>query len=180
MALSLENEYRSAGSGLSLEFFSRVLPAARTYDRAAGFFASSVFAAAPESWKSFFEQGGQMNLVSSNRFSAEDAAALRSAVLERPRWRRREWKELAPSTSRRTDGPSLLSWLVANDRLALKIAHVLNGGSQSLYHEKIGLLADASGNAVAVSGSANETWNAWAGNFERIDTFVSWGGTPSR
>jgi superfamily II DNA or RNA helicase len=174
MSLSLDRVYRSAGAGVGRDFFARVLPATRLYKRAAGFFSSSVFNAAAGAWEEFFEAGGEVQLVCSNRLSSSDVAALKSAVIDRPRWRRRMWEDVLISANPRTSTSDFLSWLVANDRLILKIAVVKLGPKDHLYHEKIGVLLDAEGNALAISGSANETFSAWAANFERVDLFPSW------
>ena len=174
MSLSLDRVYRSAGVGVGRDFFARILPAARIYKRAAGFFSSSVFASAAVAWEEFFETGGRVQLICSNRLSSADLSALRSAVVDRPRWRRRKWEDMLVSVSSKANTSDFLAWLVANDRLSLKIAVVKTAPRNLLYHEKIGVLLDAAGNALAISGSANETFSAWSANFERVDLFPNW------
>jgi DNA phosphorothioation system restriction enzyme len=174
MTMSLEAEYRSSGVGLARDFLAHVLPATRRYQRAVGFFNSSVFGVASDAWGEFFELGGVVQLVCSECFSPTDLIALRRAVTDRPRWRRRQMDDLLPP--REGSGNSdLLSWLVANDRLQIKVAFLDPGSGYSLYHEKIGIFEDAVHTQVAISGSANESANAWQGNFERLDVFTSWG-----
>lgn len=175
MPLSLQSEYRSSGLGVVENFFAQVLPASTSYKRAVGFFASSVFNVAREAWSTFFQNGGVMWLVCSEQFSAGDLAALQEGVADRPRWRRRQLADLL-SLDQDTRCRSILAWLVANDRLIIKIAFLKHARPNSMYHEKVGIFEDTDNAAVAISGSANETENAWRHNFERVDTFVSWGG----
>jgi superfamily II DNA or RNA helicase len=70
--------------------------------------------------------------------------------------------------------PDIVTWLVATGRLELKIATVRGAPGSFLYHEKIGLFEDDSDNAVAYTGSANETYAALCRNFEVIDVYRSW------
>lgn len=76
MTMSLQTEYRSSGVGLARDFLAHVLPAARTYQRAVGFFNSSVFGVASDAWDKFFHAGGVIQLVCSECFSPSDLNAL--------------------------------------------------------------------------------------------------------
>ena len=172
--MSLQTEYRSSGVGLARDFLAHVLPAARRYQRAVGFFNSSVFGVASDAWEKFFYAGGVIQLVCSECFSPSDLNALRRAVIDRPRWRRRKVEDVFASRSA-AGNADLLSWLVANDRLKIKVAFLDPPSGYSVYHEKIGIFEDAEQALVAISGSANESANAWQGNFERLDVFASWG-----
>jgi superfamily II DNA or RNA helicase len=49
-----------------------------------------------------------------------------------------------------------------------------------MYHEKMGIISDASGNKVAFSGSMNESAAAMKLNYETIDVFCSWKGEQDR
>lgn len=179
MNMSLRADYRSAGVGLARDFLAHVLPSATQYKRAVGFFNSSVFGVANEAWEKFFVSGGVVQLICSECFSDSDLGALTSAVVDRPRWRRRRIADFLPARAgiRSAD---LLAWLVANDRLQIKVAFLDPPSGHSLYHEKIGIFEDAGQAMVAISGSANESANAWRGNFERLDVFTSWGEPDAR
>ena len=45
---------------------------------------------------------------------------------------------------------------------------------RGIYHEKLGLFSDRGGNAVAFTGSPNETAGGLIDNFETIDVFWTW------
>ena len=67
----------------------------------------------------------------------------------------------------------LLTWLVANRRLEIRIALPRTVG-QGIYHEKTGIMADAAGNRISFDGSPNETDAGWSRNYERFHLFTSW------
>ena len=70
-----------------------------------------------------------------------------------------------------------LAWLIAENRLNIKIAYPSGSGVDTLggiYHEKIGVFIDNDANAVAFTGSSNETLGGLLANFESIDVYWSW------
>ena len=64
----------------------------------------------------------------------------------------------------------LITWLVKNDRIEIKVA--IRAGA--IFHSKIGVLMDSEGNRVAFIGSANESGAGWQDNYESLDVFCSW------
>ena len=69
----------------------------------------------------------------------------------------------------------MVSCLIANDLLRVRIALTRQLGQGNLYHEKIGSFSDDESRIVAYSGSANESRNGLEANFERLDVYASWG-----
>ncbi|MEI9850118.1 MAG: DEAD/DEAH box helicase family protein [Sphingomonas sp.] len=65
-----------------------------------------------------------------------------------------------------------LAWLVAHGRLEIKVALRPHG----MYHDKIGIITDADGDAFVFAGSANESAQALlpTHNYESIDVFPTW------
>ncbi len=118
-----------------------------------------------------------MRLVCSERFSGQDIAALSAAVQDRPRWFRHSLEGVAPTDDDADrDCPAYLASLVARGKIRIKVALVDSGLGRSMYHEKIGIWYDNEKMMLAISGSANESWNAYVGNYERLDLFPSWKG----
>ena len=67
--------------------------------------------------------------------------------------------------------------MIGEGRLDIKLAvpsMELLGQGQAIYHEKIGVFLDREENAVAFTGSPNETVGGLASNFESLEVFVSW------
>ena len=62
------------------------------------------------------------------------------------------------------------------EKLDIKIAIRVNnlGNPIGIYHEKLGVIRDASDNYVAFDGSSNETRGGLIDNFERINVHKSW------
>lgn len=175
-SLNWEEAYRSSQHRIGADFYGHVLPLARFYTRAVGFFSSSVFRVAPEAFFRFFEQGGQMKLVCSPFLAKADIQALFAGACQRPAVRKLyTWDKLRREA---LDGtgifPSLVAYLVAQDLLRVSIARVIDLNREHLYHEKIGCFEDHLNHCLAFSGSANESMPGLHNNFERIEVYASW------
>ncbi|MGD1931861.1 MAG: DNA phosphorothioation system restriction enzyme [Leptolyngbyaceae cyanobacterium] len=158
------------------DFYIPCLERSLTYYRAVGFFSSSSLALAAQGLTTFIKAGGRMRLVASPHLSKGDIEAIESGL------RRREEvisDALTRELSQQFDGVvsdrlACLSWLLAHNRLEIKIAVVPELLQAGIYHEKLGIFIDEAGNQVAFGGSANESDRAYRRNFECIDVFRSW------
>lgn len=171
--LALTFDYRSDQSDLAHELFIPLLERSTTYDRAAGYFTSGSLTLVSRGLDAFVRNGGNMRLVTSPALQTEDIDAIhegyaaRADVLERVLLEEiNGWK-----IDDELDRISLLSWLIAENRLEVMIA-LPTGGSVGIYHEKIGVFGDGT-SYVALSGSANETRGGLLDNFEVVDVFTS-------
>lgn len=175
--LDLKPEYRSDRHSLVEAFFRPCLRRSVRYDRAVGFFASSSLDLLADGLDEFLDNGGRIRLVASPRLDPDDAEAMTLGYEER---RRRAAAAVAREIDQLEREPSLkpqlklLSWLIANERLDIKLAVVSNQQGFGMYHEKLGVFVDEQDNAVAFSGSANESFGGFVGNFECIDVYCSW------
>lgn len=179
--LGIADEYRRGHASLVADFYIPCLNASTAYWRAAGYFTSTSLALVAAGLSRFLTHDGEMRLIASPVLSPEDAAAIRRGVEART-------DVLAAALLRHFD-PSdydsivrdrlgFLAWLVAAERLEIRIALTTSG--QGIYHEKFGLFFDGSGNSVAFSGSPNETFGGLEANFESIDVFKSWNADAHR
>ncbi len=182
VTLTLERAYRTSRHHLERDFLAQMLGASSTYDRAVGFFSSSVFSVAPEAFASFFRRGGTMRVVCSPVVSKLDAAAAVQALYAGPSVRRqRPVSSFAAADLRPGQGcADFLASLIAEGALQLSIATILDAVRTRIYHEKIAVFRDEAGDLVSSTGSANETRSAYIGNFERIDVFPSFGEDDAR
>ena len=64
-----------------------------------------------------------------------------------------------------------MTWLVAENLLELRVAIVPD---DAIFHDKIGIVADAAGNCVAFHDSLNETRTGARDNYESFNVFTSW------
>lgn len=158
------------------DFLAPCLNSSVSYDRAAGFFSSSLFILAPATWADFFLKNGRMRLLCSVELTPSDSSYLRndqSSKLDLRQEFARTWAGLS-RLPRGELTARLMRSLIHHSRLELRVATFRK--TNGLFHDKIGIFSDAEGNQVSFTGSANESWNAWSGrgNHESVDIFRSW------
>ena len=159
------------------DFYAPCLQRSMSYDRAVGYFRSTIFSLVNEDLISFARRGGKIRIVCSPFLSEADIKAMQEGYRAREQivsnaieteidqlLKNDEWK----------DRTAAIATLIALNVVDVKIA--VRPQSSGMYHEKLGIFKDTSNNAVSFKGSANETWNGWSslGNFESIEVFCSW------
>jgi len=172
--LDLQPDYRSGRDALLDDFYVPCLQESVLYDRAVGFFSSTLFHVVALAYSDFVRRGGRLRLVCSPALKPEDFDAMKEAdqigryaqatvraelqeLLNRP--------EAVPATR-------LLATLIANDIAEVRIAFADN--PSGIFHDKLGVFEDTDGRRVSFVGSANETWRAWGLNHESFEVFCSW------
>ncbi|NKE70128.1 DEAD/DEAH box helicase family protein [Candidatus Manganitrophus noduliformans] len=178
--LDLRITYRSDMGSIVDLFYNPCLERSILYRRAVGYFTSGGLAIAARGLSSFIRGSGKMMLVASPYMNEDDCRAIsqgyeaRNDVITRALIRFFD-SDMDTLVRNRL---SCLAWLIANERLEIKIAvrkpqagTPFRGG---LYHEKIGIFEDSRGHKVAFSGSSNETVGGLVDNFETLDIFWSW------
>lgn len=181
--LPLAFEYRSDSTNVVENFYIPCLRESVQYWRAVGFFTSRGLCLAAKGLAAFIAGRGRMRLVASPWLEPDDIEAFqrgyvaRENIIERAILRQLEEQQLfalSPIAQHRLE---CIAWLVAEERLDIKVACPVRqrlGGAPGIYHEKIGLFLDSSGDCVAFTGSPNETVGGLVDNFESIDVYVSW------
>lgn len=180
--VKVRSEYRSLIDDIVREFYIPLLSEATTYKRAVGFFSSTALSAVSRGIAGLVRNGGTIELIASPILSDEDIAAIRrgyemrdgivrDAVLRQMREPVNEFEEARLN---------LLAHLISDGVLDIKIAFIENSRMIGIYHEKMGIIADDFGNAVAFSGSNNESAAAMLANYETIDVYCSWKGDADR
>lgn len=176
--LKLEFDYDSDGNFLE-DFFIPVLSEARTYDRAAGFFSSTVLVDLTKGLYAFAKHGGQIRVVASPYLTEDDFRSIQSGYDKRKVVEQALSRSLADIELIFDEGSrnrlNFLAKLIEIGMMDIRIAF----RCEAQYHEKIGHLTDAAGNSIAFTGSLNETHQAYARNYESIDVFCSWRGDDS-
>lgn len=168
--LNIKESYRTPDNIVE-DFYIPLLSNAVSYDRAVGFFSSSVLLELSKGLINLVYNNGKMRLITSPKLREEDINAIQQGYDERKLLNDvllRDWKE--PKNGEEQERLNFLANLIADGILDIKIAFKRNG----LYHEKIGILTDKGGYSVAFTGSLNESAQAMNLNFESIDTFTSW------
>ncbi|MCY4260115.1 MAG: DEAD/DEAH box helicase family protein [Rhodobacteraceae bacterium] len=174
--LSYKGVYKSDQDHILEDFYFPTLSVATRYDRAVGFFSASTITCAAQALSEFVTHCGQIRLILGTFAEPEDLEAVKRG------YRKREiidkiGIELISMTKNISDDLfqnrfDTLAWLVANGRLDLKIAIRERG----MYHDKIGIISDDSGDKVVFAGSANESTHALlpTHNYESINVFRTW------
>lgn len=156
-------------------FYAPALAAGVRYDRATYTFSANGLAAAAAGIAGLLRNDGRIRLICDKEL---DAALVQAIIRGRLAARDVLLSLTPPEDLTRVDAADLqakanlelLTWLVKNDRLEVKIALHPSG----IFHPKIGIIADAGGDRLAFTGSLNETLSGWAGNYESLDVFTSW------
>lgn len=175
-ALNLKGIYRTATDSLLRDFYLPSLSRAVRYDRAVGFFSSSMLAEAALGLSGLIRNGGRMRLLIGHPLSDEDWLAVKHGESLRA-IEAQLARELAAMLERAGGDRTvysfeLLSWMVATGSIDIRYAFRKGG----MYHEKIGVMTDASGDRLVFHGSANESANALLPyrNFESLAVYPSW------
>lgn len=181
--LDLDTEYRSTKNDPVETFYKKCLRNADLYQRAVGYFRSSVLLIIGRTLLEFARRGGRIQLICSPSLSEEDVRSisggyarrdevLASAVIE-------EFDRLLAEPSTAFPAKALAT-LISCGALEVRLAQLISGNG--IYHEKIGLFTDGFGHTVSFRGSTNETWSGWhaEGNFEAIEVFCDWDGPSDR
>ena len=176
-------DYNKSDNDIAEEFY---LPAMRNswrYDRISGYFGSTIYILAWSALRQFVENGGKMRIICSPIISDADKdamtegySAVNDAVVKASI--EKELNELF-ATEQLTKPARALACLVAEGIIDVKIAVPKSGMEpdlERLFHDKVGIFSDKSGNAVGFRGSMNETFQGLSdgGNLESIDVFPNW------
>lgn len=167
--------YRSGSEDLVADFYVPCLAAAQYYDRAVGYFTSTSLAAAAKGLRAFIDRPDtQMRLIASPALTPEDAQAIAAGYDMREIVDQAVLRELqAPAPDALRQRLQLLTWLIANHRLEIKLAVVTLKQSVGIYHEKVGIFRDDE-HSIVFTGSSNESASGLVANFESVEVFRSW------
>ena len=174
--LRLKTVYRTGDDDLFNDFYQPVLSQAIRYDRAVGFFSSSIIASNIKGVSELIKKNGTMRLVIGNPLSEDEFEAIKYASEEEKNTLVNGYMDelliMIQEDSIASDRLRLLAILVATKKLEIKFAIRRKG----MYHEKIGIAYDEFNNLIVFQGSANETPSALFENLnaECISVYKSW------
>ncbi|MGN1399301.1 MAG: DEAD/DEAH box helicase family protein [Erysipelotrichaceae bacterium] len=171
-----ELSYNNQECDVVRSFFAPALKEAIEYDRAVGFFSSTSLMSMSVGIKKLVQNGGKIKLICSPKLSEEDIIAIESGYERRKIIENainREFVE--PKDEFEAERLNILSHLISEGIMDIKIASMKSSNEHSMFHAKIGIIGDANGNYVVFNGSMNESSNAFYGNGESIDVYTSFG-----
>ncbi len=154
------HRFSSRRQRLDRSFLSPRLEGARAYDRIAGYFSSGILEVAAEALESM---SGPVRVICNSQLDVRDVETARAAQLAL----RREWCGTGPENlgDGARDRFTRLHGFLRSGRLQVR---VLPDAHFGLIHGKAGVITLADGRQTAFMGSANETENGWALNYELV------------
>jgi len=174
--LPLDDAYVTGSGSLLASFYLPCLSVATKYDRAVGYFRSSLFVVAGIAFSDFARRGGRARIICSHEIDRDDANAIERGIGWKANVERQIDVALARMLSNPEDAPvvAFLATLVATGALELRVA--VRPDSPGIFHDKVGIFRDSTNDAVSFVGSANETLSAWDPrlNHEGFEVFASW------
>lgn len=180
--INIKKEYRSLIDNVVKDFYIPLLNEAVEYNRAVGFFSSSILAEISKGISGLVKNGGKIKIVASPYLSEEDVNAIKTGYEMRDEIVksaiRRELREAENEFE--AQRLNLLANLIAQNILDIKIAFIESENKMGMYHEKMGIIVDSAGNVIAFSGSMNESATALTVNYETIDVYCSWNDEQDR
>lgn len=182
--ISFQREYRSLHLDICKQFYIPALKEAVLYKRSVGFFSSSALVEISLGLNYLVGNGGRIQLIASPKLSEEDVRAIndgyekRNEIIEKCLMRELDKAaELKPFEEKSL---SYLTKLIELGILDIKIALLTGSEGIGIYHEKLGLISDEDGNAIAFTGSMNETATGMKSNYETVDVYTSWSSDKER
>ncbi|MCE9554580.1 MAG: DEAD/DEAH box helicase family protein [Planctomycetes bacterium] len=176
------------GDNRLTDFFIPALSESVKYDRAAGYFSSSMLAVAAAGVSRMIGNGGKMRLLCGADLTEDDVQAIRRGedlgMKLAHAMKKRLFVPENVLVERRLEA---MAWMVATGQLEIKVvlptdskgAPLAASKSDAYYHPKEGMFIDAEGNQLGFSGSVNESATALEDNYESFMVFNSWDTSPA-
>lgn len=166
--------YSSEEDNIYEDFYAPALECAVNYKRAVGYFSLGAILNAPTALSHLVANAGKIKIIFAKIVSENDLEQLRESLTDK-------FTHDIPSFLEIIENHNgtlieyrirLLAYLFNSGQLEMKIAFRKNG----LFHQKIGIMEDASGDLISFNGSMNETNSAFDPeiNSEEITVFKSW------
>ncbi len=166
--ISLKEEYRSDRDNIISEFFIPCLSNCIEYDRCIEYVTIKSLTTLALGFDNFAKNKAKLRMITGHRFNASDLELLNKLFSEQTSDVRFSSKIIRDSKIQ------MLKEIVANHRLEIKIAIPNSEEVVGSFTVKIGIFLDEHDDAVAFTGTSNETFNIQNKNFESVDVFTSW------
>lgn len=154
------NRFSSRRTQLDQSFLNQRLQGAKSYDRIAGYFSSSMLEVAGEALESIT---GLIRIVCNSDLDVRDVETAKAANFAI----RREWCASQPENFNYYSKPRFarLYEFLRSGKMQVKVLPLEKFG---LVHGKAGVITLANGNKTSFIGSTNETYRGWKLNYELL------------
>ncbi|HET6517831.1 MAG TPA: DNA repair helicase [Nitrosopumilaceae archaeon] len=165
--VSLKEEYRSDRDDIVSEFFIPCLSNCIEYDRCIESISVKSLSTLVLGFENFSKNQAKIRIITGHRFKASDLDLL-TRLMTNGEDTRFNGGFIRDSKVR------MLKEIVENHKLQIKIAIPNSEDVVGSFSEKIGIFIDEHDDAVAFTGTSNETFDTQNKNFESVDVFTSW------
>ena len=170
-----DRDYKTGSDDEPLQFYLDALCNSKTFDLLLGYFSSSALNVLSLGFANFIYSGGKMRAVINNVLSEEDKKAIAKGQEKEAFstvYNFNNVKELKASLDEYGKHFfECFAWLIANDRIEIKIIKPKDG--KGISHYKSGVFNDGE-NTIGFKSSCNFTAYGLLENLEELDCFLSW------
>jgi len=167
--LSLKEEYRSDKDNLIAEFFVPCLSNCIEYDRCIEYVSMKSLTTLSLGMENFASNHAKMRIITGHRLGTRDMEILSKLFSNKKNGKLKFSGNLI-----RDSKLEMIKSIIDNNKLEIKIAIPSSEEIVGSFAEKIGIFIDENDDAVAFTGTSNETFNTQNKNFESVDVFTSW------
>lgn len=174
---NIQLEYQTKRQKVITEFYVPCLNQTVLYKRAVGYFSSSILVYISDGLINLAKKNGHAQLLVSPSLDEKDYQTIKKGYELRDYVHKKLIDEFESNevSDLVKDNYALLAYMIANGTLDIKVSVVLDSeNDNSIYHEKMGIMQDEEDNIICFSGSSNETYNGFIGNYDSIDVFCDW------
>lgn len=174
---SLDRDYKTGGEDEPLQFYLDALCNSKKFDLLLGYFSSSALNVLSLGFANFIYSGGKMRAVINNVLSEKDKKAIQRGQDKEGFSTLYNFEDIKELKSSLDDYGrhffECFAWLIANDRIELKIIKPKN--RKGISHYKSGVFGDEH-DFVSFKSSCNFTYFGFLENLEELDCRLSWEG----
>lgn len=170
-----DRDYKTGSEDEPLQFYLDSLCNSSSFDLLLGYFSSSALNVLSLGFANFIHSGGKMRTIINNVLSEEDQKAIKKGQEKEPFstiYNFNNIKELKASLNEYGKHFfECFAWLIANDRIEIKI--IKPKGGKGISHYKSGIFSDGQ-DTIGFKSSCNFTAYGLLENLEELDCFLSW------
>lgn len=174
--IPLKQQYRTDRDDLVTDFFIPCLSNSIEYDRAVEYVTIKSISTLSLGLQNFVQHDGKIRLVTGQRYKSADLDILTKIFQNKVRNNNGFLHNINTIHINKIE---LLQQLIQKDKIQIKIAIPNSEQVDGSFSERIGIFKDENDDAIAYTGTSNETFNLENRNFESVDIFTSWD-DPSR
>jgi len=163
--IPLKIQYRTDQDNMVTDFFIPCLSNSIEYDRAVEYVTLKSISTLSLGLQSLLEHEGKIRLLTGHRYKSADLNILTKLYNK---------KRVTNGNSIHGNKIEILQNMIQKNKIQIKVAIPNSEMVDGSFSERIGIFKDEEGNAVAYTGTSNETFNVENMNFESVDVFTSW------